>query len=94
MNRFLQIILPRFTREECKKNSFSIDTVKPLEGPQRVFTRNFELGDEVYFLGHDGVGGFWHGDIITADEELVRKKHNLQFYKMIGRLKRKKYICV
>ena len=87
MNKLKQFLLPKFSREECKNRGFHVTTAQPIDGKYRAFTKNFKLGDEVYFLGHDGVGGFWYGDIITADEELMRKKENLHFYKMIGRLK-------
>ena len=88
MNIFKEFFLPRFSQEECKKFNLRVEPVGCLyKITPLVFNKNFKVGDEIYFLGHDGVGGFWYGNIITANEELVRKKDNLQFYKLIGRLK-------
>jgi len=38
----------------------------------------------VFYLGHDGVGGWWYGNKTIADQELVDKAENLQFYKKVG----------
>jgi len=81
-----ELLLPRFTRETCKEKGYHIFNNMDLTG-HRVFTKDFDLGDLVYFLGHDGVGGWWYYDTTTADEEMMRKKDNLHFYRMIGKLK-------
>ena len=87
MNKLKQLFLPKFSKEECDKHKFHVESIELTSGVRFVFSNSFEVGDKVHYLGHDGVGGFYHGDIIIADEELVRKKDNLQFYRLIGRLK-------
>lgn len=87
MNRLRLLFLPKFSKEECEENEFHIESIELTSGVRFVFTQNFEAGEEVYYLGHDGVGGFYHGDKITSNEELVSKRYNLQFYKLMGRLK-------
>ena len=56
-------------------------------GKGYVYTKEFEIGDIVYFFGHDGVGGFWVGDKVIVDEELHRKKDNLHFWKRVCKIK-------
>jgi len=48
-----------------------------------VFTKDFKLNDIVYWLGHDGVYGCMFGWTYTADEEMIEKKENLDFWKRI-----------
>ena len=48
-----------------------------------VFTKDFKESDEVYWLGHDGVYGCWFGFIYKADKEMIEKKDNIQFWKLI-----------
>ena len=79
-------VLPSFTSEECEENGYRIGF--DLEKDQYAFSRDdIKLGDEVFYLGHDGVGGWWYGDKTIADQELVDKAKNLQFYKKVGVVK-------
>jgi hypothetical protein len=75
------------TIEQAEERSYYIVRVNLHDKHRFAFTKNFKLGDEVYYLGHDGVGGWWHGDTTTADEELMRKKDNLDFYKKVSKIK-------
>ncbi len=47
------------------------------------FTTEFRLGDTVYWLGHDGVHGFWHGEAYVADEDMIKYKDELKLYKKL-----------
>lgn len=80
-----KISLPNFTFKECDKLGYKKEQIPSLSGNLFAFTKDgIKVGDEVFFLGHDGVGGFYHGDKIKADQELVNNSQNLQFYKKVG----------
>ena len=51
-----------------------------------VFDKNFKEGDEIYWLGHDWVFGFMHGEKFTADKQAVEKKEALQFWNKVDEL--------
>jgi len=78
-----RIVLPTFTSKECEDLGYKIGF--ELEKDRYAFSRkDIKLGDEVFYLGHDGVGGWWYGNKTIADQELVDKAENLQFYKKVG----------
>jgi len=37
-----------------------------------IFTKHFQPGDKVFWLGHDGVYGLMHGQEIEADKKMVK----------------------
>lgn len=87
------IVLPSFTYAECKEKDLYTRAVPILTKNIFAFTRKgIKIGDEVYFLGHDGVGGWMYGDKTIADQELVDKAENLQFYKKVGTVKHSKFV--
>lgn len=51
-----------------------------------IFTKDFKEGDEIYWLGHDGVYGLLHGQKIVATEEDVRRKDQSGFWKLLDEL--------
>jgi hypothetical protein len=51
-----------------------------------IFSKDFEKDDEIYWLGHDNVYGFLHGEKLIADAEAVKKKKVLDFWKKIDEL--------
>ena len=77
--------LPVLTYGECEEKGYKVEDVPTFSGNAFAFTRKgIKVGDEVYYLGHDGVGGWQHGDTHIADQELVDKAEDLQFYKKVG----------
>jgi len=36
-----------------------------------VFTKHFQAGDKVFWLGHDNIHGLLHGQEVEADEKMV-----------------------
>ena len=75
------------TLEEAEERGYHIERLDLHSKKRYAWTRDFKLGDQVYYLGHDGVGGWWHGNETTADEEMMRKKHNLHFYKKVSKIR-------
>lgn len=51
-----------------------------------IFSKDFCVGDEICWLGHDNVYGLMHGQFFTADLEAVKKKNDLSFWKKIDEL--------
>ena len=51
-----------------------------------IFSKDFKKGDVIYWLGHDGVYGFLHGQKVLANEEDARKSRQSQFWKKIDEL--------
>lgn len=51
-----------------------------------IFTKDFEEGDEIYWLGHDLVYGLMYGQTLIADKEAVELKNNVSFWKKIDEL--------
>ena len=51
-----------------------------------IFSKDFKIGDEITWLGHDNVFGLLYGEKFTADKEAVNKKNKLSFWKEIDAL--------
>jgi hypothetical protein len=51
-----------------------------------IFSKDFNEGDEITWLGHDMVFGLLHGQTLIADKEAVEKKNDLSFWKKIDEL--------
>ena len=51
-----------------------------------IFTKHFQPGDKVFWLGHDNVHGLLHGQEVIADEKMVewcRNNINDDFWKRV-----------
>jgi len=48
-----------------------------------IFSKDFKIGDEITWLGHDNVFGLLYGEKIIADKDAVNKKEKLSFWKEI-----------
>ena len=80
--------LPVLTYKECEEKGYKVEDVPVFSGNGFAFTRKgIKVGDEVYYIGHDGVGGWQHGYTHIADQELVDKAEDLQFYKKVAIVK-------
>jgi hypothetical protein len=75
------------TFKDAEERSYHIERLNLHDKSRHAWTKHFELGEEVYYLGHDGVGGWWHGDTAVADKEMIDKKHNLHFYKKVAKIR-------
>lgn len=54
---------------------------------RRVYTKDFQVGDIVYWLGEDrGPGKLNYGDKLIATEKIIRAKDTLPFYKFLKRI--------
>lgn len=51
-----------------------------------IFSKDFEKGDTIYWLGHDGIYGLLHGQKVVANEEDVKRKNQSSFWKLIDEL--------
>ncbi len=77
INTFEKFSLKRISSE------FKLPTyIAPDDKGLYDWDKNFKIGDTVYYFGHDFVGGFLYGHKYKADQEMVDKKENLQFYRL------------
>lgn len=80
--KFKILNLPLFKKEptvsESRSRGYFIDIHF---GGMFAYDKKFMVGDEVFYFGHDGVGGWSVGDSVIVDKELYSKKNNLHFYK-------------
>jgi hypothetical protein len=74
------------TKDQVEECGYHVERINLHDNHRYAWTKNFKLGDTVYYLGHDGVGGWWHGDTTKADQEMMEKKNNLHFYKKVGKI--------
>jgi hypothetical protein len=83
----LFMINPGLTVKEAEEKGYHVACLELFSGHRFAWTKDFEVGDEVYWLGHDGVGGWWYGDKHIADAELIHKNRlggNIPFYKKVS----------
>ena len=52
-----------------------------------AYTKDYKIGDKVYWLGHDGVHGFWYEWDYIADQSMIDNKDHLDMYKRVGIIK-------
>ena len=51
-----------------------------------IFDKEYKEGDLIYWLGHDGVYGFLHGEEKRASKEDVNIKNQLPFWRKVDKL--------
>ena len=52
-----------------------------------IFTKDFEVGDKIMWLGHDGVYGYLYGETYVATQEHIDKKEDMPMWKIIGSIR-------
>ena len=57
------------------KNENHVERLDIFSTKKTTFTYDFEVGDDVVWLGHDNVYGYMYGESYTATQEIYDKKY-------------------
>lgn len=72
--------------EKYEKEGYHVERIDLFDTCFCIFSKDFNEGDEIYWLGHDNVFGLMHGKSFIADKEAVEKKNKLSFWKKIDEI--------
>jgi len=51
-----------------------------------VYTKDFNVGETITWLGHDGVYGYLYGEEFRCDEDHYAKRTDFPVYRKIGKI--------